>query len=215
MSTATSGSAPDGLAKATTAYTSLLLMDNASGRYFCPRFAPTSALAVQSAIAFSWPQANRCTRCTSRLKARTFVERTLAESTFARTLERGCRASDDMTTANTYGYLSVSDRARRRIMRRIMPYLILLFIVAFLDRVNVTYAALRMREDLSFTDEVLGFGAGIFFVGYFLLEIPGTILVERWSARGWIARIMISWGILAILTGFVHSKSQFYWIRFF
>jgi len=109
----------------------------------------------------------------------------------------------------------VSDRARRRIMRRIMPYVFLLYIVAFLDRVNVGYAALEMKGDLGFTDDVLGFGAGIFFIGYFGLEIPGSILVEKWSARGWIARIMISWGILAIATGFIHTQTQFYWVRFF
>src|SRR6266853_4753800 len=109
---------------------------------------------------------------------------------------------------------AVSIRARRRIMRRLMPYLFLLFVIAYLDRVNVGYAALQMKGDLSFTDEVLGFGAGVFFWGYFLLEIPGTILVEKWSARRWIARIMISWGIVAMLMGFVHTKNQFYLLRF-
>jgi MFS transporter, ACS family, tartrate transporter len=99
-------------------------------------------------------------------------------------------------------------------MRRIMPFVFVLYIIAFLDRVNVGYAALQMKGALGFTDEVLGFGAGIFFIGYFLLEIPGSILVERWSARGWIARIMISWGILAIITGFIQTATQFYWIRF-
>jgi sugar phosphate permease len=99
-------------------------------------------------------------------------------------------------------------------MRRIMPYVFLLYIVAFLDRVNVGYAALDMTKALGFTPEVYGFGAGIFFIGYFGLEIPGSILVEKWSARGWIARIMISWGILAVLTGFIHSATQFYWVRF-
>lgn len=111
--------------------------------------------------------------------------------------------------------LPVSYRARRRIMRRIMPYVFVLYIVAFLDRVNVGYAALKMKGDLGFTDDVLGFGAGIFFIGYFGLEIPGSILVEKWSARGWIARIMISWGVLAILTGFIQNQTQFYWVRFF
>jgi MFS transporter, ACS family, tartrate transporter len=108
----------------------------------------------------------------------------------------------------------VADRTRRRIMRRIMPYLFLLFMIAYLDRVNVGYAALQMKGDLGFTNDILGFGAGIFFIGYFLLEIPGSILVEKWSARGWIARIMISWGIVAILMGFMHTKSQFYLLRF-
>jgi MFS transporter, ACS family, tartrate transporter len=68
-------------------------------------------------------------------------------------------------------------------MMRIMPYVFLLYIIAFLDRVNVSYAALAMKDDLGFSDEVLGLGAGIFFIGYFLLEIPGTILVEN-GARG-------------------------------
>src|SRR5258708_15969513 len=109
---------------------------------------------------------------------------------------------------------AVADRTRRRIMRRIMPYLFLLFIIAYLDRVNVGYAALQMKGDLGFTNDILGFGAGIFFIGYFLLEIPGSILVEKWSARGWIARIMISWGILPILLGFIHPKTHFFLLPF-
>src|SRR5947208_14687521 len=115
-----------------------------------------------------------------------------------------------MTAADTFAG-PVADRARRRIARRILPYLFILFIVALLDRVNVSYAALEMTKDLNFSPEVYGFGAGIFFAGYFLLEIPGAILVEKWSARAWIARIMISWGVVAILTGFVHTATQFYW----
>jgi len=99
----------------------------------------------------------------------------------------------------------VAHRARRRIMGHILPYLFLLYIIAFLDRVNVGYAVLEMTKDLGFTAEVYGFGAGIFFIGYFLLEIPGSLLVELWSARGWIARIMISWGVLAVFMGFIHT----------
>ncbi|HYK88396.1 MAG TPA: MFS transporter [Acidobacteriota bacterium] len=110
--------------------------------------------------------------------------------------------------------IELSKRTRRRVAIRLMPYLFLLYIIAFLDRVNVSYAALQMTRDLGFSDRVFGFGAGIFFVGYFLLEIPGTLIVERWSARKWIARIMISWGILAAVTGFIRTSSQFYWIRF-
>src|SRR5438445_8747767 len=93
---------------------------------------------------------------------------------------------------------SVADRARRRITRRIMPYLSLLFIIAYLDRVNVGYAALQMKGDLGFTDDVLGFGAGIFFVGYFLLEILGCILVENMEVCGWISRRIISWRVVVV-----------------
>lgn len=99
-------------------------------------------------------------------------------------------------------------------MLRLMPYLFWLYIIAFIDRANVSYAALTMKEDLHFTDAVTGLGQGIFFIGYFLLEIPGTILVEKWSARKWIARIMITWGILAMAMGFIHTTTQFYWVRF-
>jgi D-galactonate transporter len=95
-----------------------------------------------------------------------------------------------------------------------MPYLFVLYVIAYLDRVNVGFAAFGLKADLHFTDQVIGLGAGIFFIGYVILEIPGTILVEKWTARGWIARIMISWGILAILTGFIQTKNQFYLIRF-
>src|SRR5712692_11199215 len=109
---------------------------------------------------------------------------------------------------------AVAARARRRIMRRILPYLFFIYIIAFLDRVNVGYAALEMSKDLGFSAEVYGFGAGIFFIGYFLLEIPGSLLVEVWSARGWIARILISWGVLAVLLGFIHTATQFYRVRF-
>jgi len=98
-------------------------------------------------------------------------------------------------------------------MRRLIPYLFVLYIINYLDRVNVSYAALEMTHDLSFTPEILGFGAGIFFIGYFLLEIPGTLLIELWSARAWLARIMITWGIVAVLMGFMHSATQFYWLR--
>jgi ACS family tartrate transporter-like MFS transporter len=88
-----------------------------------------------------------------------------------------------------------------------MPYLFLLYVIAYLDRVNVSFAALEMTHALGFTAKVFGFGAGIFFVGYCLLEIPGTLLVEKWSARGCMARIMIVWGVLAILTGFIHTST--------
>jgi MFS transporter, ACS family, tartrate transporter len=108
----------------------------------------------------------------------------------------------------------VAQRARRRIFRRTMPFVFTLFVVAFLDRVNVSYAQLTMSDELGFTKEIYGFGSGVFFIGYFLLEIPGSLIAERWSARKWIARIMISWGLLSVLTGFIHNATQFYWARF-
>jgi len=108
----------------------------------------------------------------------------------------------------------VAERTRRRVNRRLMPFLFLLYIVANLDRGNVAFAGLQMGRDLSFSDAVFGFGSGIFFLGYFLLEIPGTVLVEVWSARKWIARIMLSWGIVAGATAWVQTPGQFYTVRF-
>lgn len=110
--------------------------------------------------------------------------------------------------------LPVAQSARRRIAYRLLPFLWLLYVIAFLDRVNVAYAALEMSHDLGFSDRVFGLGAGIFFVGYVLLEIPGAVIVERWSARRWIARIMVSWGLITILVAFVHTAGQFYTARF-
>ncbi len=110
--------------------------------------------------------------------------------------------------------LAIELSARRRIAIRILPFLWFLYVVAFLDRVNVAYAALEMSHDLRFSDRVFGLGAGIFFVGYVLLEIPGALIVERWSARLWITRIMITWGIITVFVGFVHTAHQFYLARF-
>jgi ACS family tartrate transporter-like MFS transporter len=89
-----------------------------------------------------------------------------------------------------------------------------MYVISYVDRVNVSFANLRMSTDLGFSDRVFGLGAGIFFVGYVLLEIPGAVIVERWSARKWMARIMISWGAVTILTGFVNTAQQFYAARF-
>jgi ACS family tartrate transporter-like MFS transporter len=104
-------------------------------------------------------------------------------------------------------------RARRKIARRLLPFLFLLFVIAFLDRVNVGYAALEMTRALSFSNSVFGWGSGIFFIGYLAFEIPGCLIVERWSARKWFARIMVSWGITTMVMGFIHTKGQFYAVR--
>lgn len=104
--------------------------------------------------------------------------------------------------------------ARRKAYLRLIPLLFVCYVVAYVDRVNVGFAKLRMQEDLGFSDQVFGLGMGIFFVGYLVLEIPGTLIVERWSARKWICRIMITWGVLAALTAFVETANQFYLMRF-
>ncbi len=113
------------------------------------------------------------------------------------------------------GPSDVGQRARRRVAYRLLPFVFLLYIINYIDRVNVSFANLRMSADLGFSDRVYGLGVSIFFVSYVLFEIPGAIIVERWSARKWIARIMISWGIVTILTGFVRTAGQFYAARFF
>ena len=109
----------------------------------------------------------------------------------------------------------VGIRARRRIACRLLPFVFLIYVVNFIDRVNISFANLRMSADLGFSDRVYGLGVGMFYLTYVLFEIPGAIIVEQWSARKWIARIMISWGVVTILTGFVHSAGQFYAARFF
>jgi ACS family tartrate transporter-like MFS transporter len=105
-----------------------------------------------------------------------------------------------------------------------MPYLFALYVVNFLDRMNVGAAALQMPKDLGFSDRTVGLGAGV-FLAYFLLEIPGALIAERWSARRWIARrwiarrwiarIMVSWGIATVLMAFIHTARGFYTVRFF
>jgi MFS family permease len=116
----------------------------------------------------------------------------------------------------------VGERARRRVSSRLIPFLLVLYLLAFIDRSNLSVAKLQMQGDLNFTDEIIGFGAGIFFFGYLLLEAPGALIVERWRARKWLARIMISWGVVATFMGFLGTplfgsmsvKHQFYGLRF-
>ncbi len=114
----------------------------------------------------------------------------------------------------TAGLSDDGQRARRRVAYRLLPFVFLLYIVNYIDRVNVSFANLRMSADLGFSDRVYGLGVGVFYITYVLFEIPGAVIVERWSARKWMARIMISWGIVTILTGFVHTVTQFYVARF-
>jgi MFS family permease len=106
------------------------------------------------------------------------------------------------------------DRTRRHIAIRLLPFLFILYITNYLDRTSVAYAALGMSRDLGFSDRVLGMGMGIFFISYVALQIPGALLVERWSARRMISATMIAWGSLTALTALVHTPSQLYLARF-
>ena len=102
----------------------------------------------------------------------------------------------------------------RKVFWRIVPFLMLCYVVAYLDRVNVGFAKLQMSQDLAFSETVFGLGAGVFFIGYFLFELPSNILMHKLGARIWIARIMITWGILSALFVFVKTPMQFYALRF-
>src|SRR6476659_2632130 len=123
--------------------------------------------------------------------------------------------ADGTTPPTTRELSDVGERAKRRIAYRLLPLVFLIYMVNYIDRVNVSFANLRMSTDLGFSDRVYGLGVGMFYLTYVLFEIPGAIIVERWSARKWIARIMISRGVVTILTGFAHSVTQFYAARFF
>jgi len=116
------------------------------------------------------------------------------------------------------GALMDQDQARQsaiaKATRRLIPFLCLCYAVNFLDRVNVGFAALAMNEDLGFTPSMFGAGAGIFFVGYILFEIPSNLALQRFGARIWIARIMISWGLIAAAMALVNSETSFYAMRF-
>jgi len=120
------------------------------------------------------------------------------------------RALDSATQAST----SDVEAVYSKIAKRIIPFMILLFVVAWLDRVNVGFAALQMNRDLGFSPREYGVGAGIFFLGYTLFEVPSNLLMARVGARIWIARIMILWGIVSAAMMFVSSVHQFYVLRF-
>ena len=102
----------------------------------------------------------------------------------------------------------------KRVYWRLMPFLILCYIVAFLDRVNVGFAALHMNGDMGFTPYIYGLGAGIFSIGYFIFEVPSNLALHRFGARIWIPRIMITWGIISAGFAFIYNDTSFYVMRF-
>ncbi|MBE4721344.1 MFS transporter [Acinetobacter baumannii] len=102
----------------------------------------------------------------------------------------------------------------RKITLRIIPFLFFLYIISYLDRANIGYAALEMNKELAITSEAFGFISGIFFIGYFLFEVPSNVMLKKYGSRIWIARILISWGIIATLTAFAQNSIQLYILRF-
>jgi ACS family tartrate transporter-like MFS transporter len=113
-----------------------------------------------------------------------------------------------------FSQLDAGASARTRIAWRLLPFLFLLYVANYLDRTNIAYATLGMKGDLGLTDSVFGTASGIFFIGYFALQIPGALLVERWSARLLLAITLITWGALTVLTGLVRSPLELYGARF-
>src|SRR3954468_11452654 len=102
----------------------------------------------------------------------------------------------------------------RKVFLRTIPLLFVLYIIAYIDRANIGYAALQMNAELALTSEAFGFAAGIFFIGYFLFEVPSNVMMGKYGPRVWIARILISWGIVSVLTAFVQNATQLYILRF-
>jgi D-galactonate transporter len=114
-----------------------------------------------------------------------------------------------------YSYSSKLEKATyRKVTLRLIPFLILCFIIAYVDRVNVGFAKLEMQKDLGMSDAVYGIGAGIFFIGYFFFEVPSNIGLQRFGARKWIAPIMIIWGFISSSTMFTRTATYFYTVRF-
>jgi ACS family tartrate transporter-like MFS transporter len=112
------------------------------------------------------------------------------------------------------GAMPIETRTIQKVRIRIIPFVFLLYFVAYLDRINIGFAALTMNKELAVTSQQFGLLAGIFFFGYAIFEIPSNLLLDKIGARIWIARILITWGILATLTGFAHTVHQLYVVRF-
>src|SRR6267154_3555737 len=108
----------------------------------------------------------------------------------------------------------LADAALAKVRRRLIPFLFVLYVVAYLDRINVGFASLQMNRELGLSEGVFGLGAGLFFLGYSIFEVPSNLILERVGARRWIARIMISWGIAAIAMSMVRGATSFFALRF-
>ena len=113
-----------------------------------------------------------------------------------------------------HGPIDAESLVYHKVARRLIPFLFLLFLVAFIDRVNIGFAKLQMSGDLGLSDQVYGMGAGIFFLGYFLFEVPSNMILQRVGAKRWIARILLLWGLISMSMVWVDSAFSFYLLRF-
>lgn len=129
-------------------------------------------------------------------------------------MKRGTFAYGGLATDDSLVPLDEADATFAKISRRLVPLLFLGYLCAFLDRINVGFAQLQMKQALGFSDAIYGFGAGVFFVGYLLLEVPSNLLTQRLGARFTFMRIMVLWGLAAVATAFVSTPLQFYVLRF-
>ena len=127
---------------------------------------------------------------------------------------RDCTGANDVATSPALLPGEIEKSATRKIQTRIIPFVFVLFVIAFIDRINIGFAALTMNKELAITSQQFGLLSGIFFWGYFIFEIPSNLLLHKIGARIWIARILISWGIVAMLTGLVKTAAQLYILRF-
>ena len=132
-----------------------------------------------------------------------------------RTIIRAAKTHEEVKLGNDTSAAAkgVEARAIQKLQIRLIPFLFLLYVVAFVDRINIGFAALTMNKELGITSQQYGFAAGIFFIGYFLFEVPSNLMLHKVGARVWIARILLSWGLVATLTGLVQSVHQLYVAR--
>jgi D-galactonate transporter len=136
-----------------------------------------------------------------------------AGSRIAKPLETTAMSTTLGTSGHAAAAQSAADGVYRKVTWRLLPLLFMCYIAAYLDRVNVGFAKLGMQSDLALSDSIYGLGAGIFFIGYFVFEVPSNIILHRVGAGRWIARIMVSWGVISAATMFVNSVASFYIAR--
>jgi len=119
-----------------------------------------------------------------------------------------------MTNSQVIDYGINEKKVTNKVILRLIPFLLLLYVISYIDRVNISFAALEMNKSLGFNAEIYGLAAGFFFIGYFIFEIPSNILLNKFGAKIWLARILITWGLMVILTGLVQNATQMYIVRF-